>query len=413
MDITKQELEQVTELRLVGRFDTTWSEHVNTKIEETIRAGTHRIVLDFAGVEFISSLGIRVLLNHYKRLKAVNGSLSVRSPSAAALAVLKAAGIAQFLLTESVAPAASAPERFAPASAMQTHFDTRFEMFRQRVSTTLTARLVGDPGPATGGGYVAEHCQRRSFGGNTFGLGLGAFGEGFDDCAERFGEFLAADGCAITLPTADPHALPDYVLEQGNLVPEVETLYGIVGAGEFPWMVRFDAQGSGPGHIRLGNLLEGLAAVVQSDSLAFVMTAEVSALVGAYVRRSPVRYPISLELPGIRDSLSFTTERSNERCLAVIVGVAARAPGAAARTLLRPVAAESGLWAHVHAARFPYRPVQRGELPFKGSVSGILGSSMPTGLLHLLADTRPFDGLGDSELLRGACWVGAVSELNH
>ena len=69
----------------------------------------------------------------------------------------------------------------------------------------------------------------------SFGLGLGAFGEGFADCRDRFGEFLAAGGCAITLPTNDLHALPDYIVEEGVLVPRVETLYAASRRGRFPF----------------------------------------------------------------------------------------------------------------------------------------------------------------------------------
>src|SRR5687767_15912856 len=86
------------ELRLVGRLDATWAEHVGDSIETAVRAGSHHIVLNFAGVNYISSLGIGVLMKHYQRLRAVNGSLGICDPSTATLRVLNAAGLAAFLI---------------------------------------------------------------------------------------------------------------------------------------------------------------------------------------------------------------------------------------------------------------------------------------------------------------------------
>jgi hypothetical protein len=32
-------------------------------------------------------------------------------------------------------------------------------------------------------------------------------------------------------------------------------------------------------------------------------------------------------------------------------------------------------------------------------------------LLHLLADDRQFEGVGQSEFMRGACWMGPIAEF--
>jgi len=33
------------------------------------------------------------------------------------------------------------------------------------------------------------------------------------------------------------------------------------------------------------------------------------------------------------------------------------------------------------------------------------------GVLHLLHDDRPIVGAGDSELVRGACWIGPIHDI--
>jgi len=408
MNITQHPHVDLVELRLTGRLDATWAEHVGESIEAAVRTGSHRIVLNFSGVNYISSLGIGVVMKHYQRLKAVNGSLTICDPSEATLRVLRAAGLATYLVTDgAVAPVPAAAERVLERA------EAAYHAYPQPVIQPLMCRLVGAPEKLANAGFAEGDTRLLTFGTGTFGLGLGAFGEGFSDCRDRFGEFLAAGGCAITLPTNDQHALPDYIVEEGVLVPRVEALYALAGAGDFPWMVRFDARPGGSGTVTLSELLDAALELAASDTLAFVALSEAGGLVGATLRQSPAAAPASLEFPAIRDWVSFTTERASERSLALLVGVAARTSTPEAAAFLRPLSAERTLHAHVHAAVFPYRPVQRGELPFGKTIADLLSAAAPHAVLHLMGDTRPFDGIGETDLVRGACWLGALPRLSR
>jgi hypothetical protein len=262
------------------------------------------------------------------------------------------------------------------------------------------------------GGFAEGDARLLTFGTGTFGLGIGAFGEGFNDCRDRFGEFLAAGGCAITLPTNDLHALPDYVVEEGVLVPRVEVLYGLVATGDFPWMVRFDSSPGGRGTVALSELIEAALELAGGETAAFVSLSEAEGLVGATLRHSPTAAPVSLEFPAVRDFVSFTTERTAERSLTLLVGIAARHRSPEAAPFLRPIG-NGTICAHVHAAVFPYRPVQRGEMPFGKTIAQLLATAAPSAVMHLMTDTRPYDGVGETDLVRGACWLGALPEITR
>jgi anti-anti-sigma factor len=410
MEITQHAGGDALELRLKGRLDATWAEHVGNTIENAVRAGSHQIILDFAGVDYISSLGIRVLLNHYKRLKSVKGNLSVSNPSEITRTILKAAGLAGFLLSNTVNTGAVA----VPATGTQlTRDGATYQSYPQVATTALSCTIVGNPEKLGSTGFLEKDCRVLSFPRGTFGLGLGAFGEGFADCRGRFGEFLAAGGCAITLPTNDPHARPDYVVEESVLVPRVETLYALAGAGDFSTMVRFDATPDGPGKVALSDVVTTLVELSGADTIGFVVLAEALSLVGATLRKSPVDAAVSLEVPAVRDWLSFTTERASERSLALLVGVAGKNISGEAAEFVRPLKTDSAIKAHIHAAMFPYRPVQRGELPFAETVAETLAASTPGTVLHLMSDSRPFEGVGETDLVRGACWMGALPTITR
>jgi anti-anti-sigma factor len=404
MQITEHPGAELVELRLTGRIDATWAEHLSSTIEKAVRAGAHRVVLNFAGVEYISSLGIRVLLVQYKLLKSVKGSLVITHATDFCRNVLITVGLTEIL--SDVDPTA-APEPVA--TPKQRCGGADYEVYPQSVTKPLTCILIGDPARLTSAGFTADDCRNLTFATGSFGLGLGAFGQGYDDCANRFGEFLAAGGCAVALPTSDPHALPDYVVEEGTLVPQVETLYALSGAGDFSTMVRFDSASDGPGKIGLSELIDSLIDISGSQTIAFVVLAEAAGIVGATLRKSPAGQPLVQQLPAVREWLSFTTERSSEKILCLLVGVASRTTDENTSKFLRPMKTDSAISAHIHAVVFPYRPVQRGELPFGRTVADLLNASSPNAVLHLMADTRPFEGVGETDLARGACWIGPVS----
>jgi hypothetical protein len=155
--------------------------------------------------------------------------------------------------------------------------------------------------------------------------------------------------------------------------------------------------------------------LIGATDVGFVILAEAAGVVGATLRRSPatVGSASPLAFPDVRDWLSFTTERANDRHLVVIVGFASRAASGEAAAFLRELGGGSPLVAHCHAALFPYRPIPKGELDLAGTVSGVVSTAQPIDVLHLMTDTREFEGVGQTDVLRGACWIGPARGLGR
>ena len=97
MEIEKTQLGEVLEFKITGRLDAYWSDHLSSEITSAIRSGAHQIRLDLSGVQYISSAGIRVLLNFYQQLKAIQGTLFVTNCSDQAKSVLQMAGLLELL----------------------------------------------------------------------------------------------------------------------------------------------------------------------------------------------------------------------------------------------------------------------------------------------------------------------------
>ncbi len=65
----------VTILKIEGRLDSNTSKELEDKVMGVITSGASRLLMDFGGVDYINSSGLRVLLMAFQHLKKNGGSL--------------------------------------------------------------------------------------------------------------------------------------------------------------------------------------------------------------------------------------------------------------------------------------------------------------------------------------------------
>jgi anti-anti-sigma factor len=428
MQITKRLIGETVELKVEGRVDGYWADHLAAAVDQEIRQGSHHIQLDFSQVAFLSSAGIGTLVRLYKDLKSIQGSFAVSNCSRIVLKVLELSKLVELLVakaSESLltneASGSSTAEARVPASIRQVERSGAiYEIYPLAPESKLECRRLGDATPLERCGFAQEHCRTMQFSDSAFAIGLGALGEHFEDCQGRFGEFIAAGGAVAYLPT-DGTNVPDFVVAGGTTLPEVQVCYGIAchGANPQPFssLIRFEAKKSGE-PVALSLLLESCLDLSDAQQIGIVMIAESAGLIGAALRRSPVfaaSESKAFEFPRIRDWLSFTAERAYTKSVVLAVGIAVRGAAGALAPVIRPFpnASSSGLpvAGHFHAAAFSYRPVQRGQIDLKASIKLLFEGQALEGILHLLSDDRALSGSGESELVRGACWIAPISNI--
>ncbi len=433
MEITRKAHGDVMDVELAGRLDGYWSDHLTSALTEVVRAGTHHIRLDCSQVSFLSSAGIGVLMKFHKELGRINGTFQVINPSVPVLAVLRMTRLDAFLVSVP-GPAAPQPARERPARRFTFH-DVAFDVFDLHPGASLTCRAIGTAAPLTNGGFVAGQCASLEAIVPTLAVGVGAFGESYADCETRFGEMLSVAGATAYQP-ADGSNVPDYLVSEGTLAADVRVLYCLVCEGRFSHLVRFETLQAGA-TVGLSRLLAGCLEAVSTESAGIVIAAEAAGLVGAALRRSPAQALGNKGFfahPDVRTRLMFTAERAYGRCVALAAGVVVRGPGTeAGRTRdgggteagrtgdgpqgattfsggtaeqLRPIGPDCT--GHVHAAAFRFRPIRKGPIDLAETVSGLFEPEQLLGVLHLLHDDRGIGGAGESEFVRGACWVGPI-----
>ncbi|MGR8933945.1 MAG: STAS domain-containing protein [Gammaproteobacteria bacterium] len=400
MDITTRLEGDEMHVVLRGRLDAAWSGTVHKALQDTVHGGCHRIALDLAQVDYLSSAGIRIMVLLAKNLKAIGGSLRLSDASPQVSEVLKLVGFEQLLqpfAAAAPAGASSAVQDEAPLTARNWQLGgTAFEVYDLHPEAVQQGRIIA-------AGEAPAAMQMHA---DAWAIGQGALGSAAGQ-AERAGELLAVDGLALALPGDDPQH-PDWLLREGDLEPEVALYHGLAGQGEFRHLLRFGVAPEAPA-LPLSELAQATLALCGSDCAVLAMLAETAQLVGAARQVPPAAGGEDFfAFPALRDRLLFTAEPAyaDETCL--VVGVVARAPAMALAAQVRPLAADSDLHLHLHAAVVPFSPVRKGLIELHSSLQKFIDSQTVRGVLHLLNDDRDGVGAGESVLRRGALWCAPL-----
>jgi stage II sporulation protein AA (anti-sigma F factor antagonist) len=90
----------------VGRVDSTTSGSLDAHLLQLAKAGDYRVVVDFSGVEYISSAGLRVMLTLAKRIRERSGRLVLFGLGDAVRQVFELAGFLPLFAVEGTRDAA-------------------------------------------------------------------------------------------------------------------------------------------------------------------------------------------------------------------------------------------------------------------------------------------------------------------
>ena len=407
MEVTRFVDGGVLLMKVDGRVDSYWADHLDEALAEAIREGHHRIALDCSRVSFLSSAGIGVFVKHHQQLGRISGGFRVVSPSSSVLTVLRLTRLAEMLIGE-VEAVATTKVVAPPAIPRSIEADgLALDVFELDGRATLTSRALGTSAPLVAGTFTEANGVSLEGRTPALAIGVGAFGDDFADCLPRFGELISVAGATAYQP-ADGTNVADYLIAKGPLGSAVRLLYGVSCDGAFAHLVRFEPLQPGA-PVTTSQLATACLDVAGSDAIGIVIVAETAGLVGAALRRSPAQPLKSGDFfshPSVRTRLSFTAERAYTYTVSLTAGVVARP--AAARDGAEMRAMGAGCQGHLHAAAFKFRPIQKGFIHLPDTIVRLFEPDQLMGVMHLLSDDRGAAGAGESELIRGACWIAPV-----
>ncbi len=97
MDISVQQLDQISIVSIAGSFDALTVDQVAGCIDERISSGEKHLVLDLSEVEFMSSAGLRVILAALKETRRAGGDLYLAGAQRGVAGILRLSGFSKIL----------------------------------------------------------------------------------------------------------------------------------------------------------------------------------------------------------------------------------------------------------------------------------------------------------------------------
>ncbi len=373
-----------------GKMDAYWSDALSRELESCLNEGAREISLDLSGVSFISSAGLRVLLIYLKQLKAIKGTLRFVNPSEKVRSIFDLSGLTHLLAAAMGGGAAAAA---IPATPMMDHTGMYTVVPIQQVE----AGAVEYYSAAEAGGEISYPQVR--YPAARMGFGIGAFGDAGSDTAQYFGEYLAAAGITVCVPT-DERSHPDYMIEDGVFVPVISVYSGLAVDATFSRQLNFEAAEQYRG-VPLSSLALLALQEAEAPAAAALIVAESASLIGAQRKRSPVLDRNPFGVPEVRDHFSFTTEPAHERVIAVVCAVFSKE----ATARLRPLDPGARCHGHAHAAVFSHKPLPDGQIDAQGFIRTLFDFSTVHAVLHLMYDDRNPMRSMECEFIRGSMWI--------
>ncbi|MGD9822948.1 STAS domain-containing protein [Desulfobacter sp.] len=381
-----------------GKLDANWSEHFTDTVMNFVREGHHHLIIGASKMVFLSSAGIRVLLLIFKSVNKVGGRFFIYNATEFVTQTLTTSGFGGWLITELPG---DIPREAIPS--MQKNYE-HFSLGSgkgQRLSIHNAWRPWKQVDRS---GVKPVKCVN-----NLFSLGIGSPGMDSGDSGKQFGEFLAAAGHVVYQHPAE-ESRPDYLIAEQAFIPTMQCIQALILEGEMTDLMRFSPTDERR-FFTLSQIVETIMAEKQMTKAGLVLIGEVEGLVGASLIKSPgeLKADSIISYPQIKAWLNFSGERAYARHQAVILGVVSRGSVNDGQ-LLFPMEPDSEYAAHLHAAVFPHQVLQNGRIDLFETLGRFFNGPSPLAVLHLVNDSRPVIGLGESALVRGACWFSPVND---
>ena len=281
---------EVPVVTLTGRLDGFGAQQLDESLREIVPDDTRSVILNLAGVGYLSSAGIRVFLTLKKRLKQRGGTLVLANVGEFPRNVLEMAGFLNvFEVYQSVKDAEiacrprPAGDELLPAGHPKT-FTVHDVVYSIESRSPAPASLIvtGSLAKVLESSLTRDDIRAIGFADADYSLGLGAIGDNADTAMPLLGEMITLHGSMVYVPT-DGHRTPDFftpVKDTGGV--RIFTGFNIALSGQFHEIVTFET-----GH-------EGGITLAELYSAIFSL---------ARGRRKDFRGVISLVLYGIAEGV--------------------------------------------------------------------------------------------------------------
>jgi anti-anti-sigma factor len=300
--IQAQNLDGVILVIVQGRLDAHGTKELDQQLHSLLQPADLCLVLDTAGVDYLSSAGLRTLLTVQKKLDQRGGNLAISGMQAYCRKVLDLAGFSRtFPLFDQQAEAIAFCRRILRERQFTEHWDALetidLDCGQLRIIPGGTlpgaVEVLGDVRDVLHSRITPAHLCSKQFSETEFSIGLGGLGDRVDDYFPIMGEMMTIGGTMVWLPT-DGNDTPDFLIPKADTGQvTLRTAFNGVIAGGFNEYLLFESRGAdGTSVDTLYRALFRLAKQRRADYrgvLGIAMRAQMATLLGAGIKRSPIK----------------------------------------------------------------------------------------------------------------------------
>ena len=399
MELVTEKKGAIFIVRAKGRLDASWTDFFTEAFLEFIRQGEHDLLIDAAEISFLSSAGIRSLVRIHKDLTKLKGRFRIFNANEFVVNTLQMTGFGVWIEKKSEANLAEVYDTEAVNGLPSDCF-----LIEKNAEMMLATVNHWTPWEKADGGKLKTIAYQS----DTFSVGIGCPQGSASENQTMPGDFMVVAG-NILFQSPEEESRPDFLQPLENFIPRFRVLQALEAKGSMSHLIRFKPDAVSQ-NFSVSALIDKCHNLLQSDNILFVILAESDGVLGAHLIQSPtlINNSVRVEGIGLREWLTFTGERAFIGDQVLAVGFASLKPNQSLKPLLRQPSIDDEWFLHIHAAVFPYQPIQNGLLDLQTQLSRFLNGPPPKALMHLINDQRPEAGLGQTRFSRGAVWCSAI-----
>jgi len=250
MEISCKIINRNLVLKIQGRLDAFGSKELEGHLETQIGKDLLCTVVDMAGVDYISSAGLRVLLRLQKKLNGQGAFTVIANLQPYCQEVIELAGFRQLLRVSETMDEALADcnqtirERSAAEvsqAAQSFHMSSGTFRLLSAASAEGVIGVLGDISDVLYSRVTPGHLSSKLFFETEYSIGLGGLGNRIEDYFGIMGEMITIGGTMVWLPT-DGHDTPDFLIPKSDTGRvTLKTAFNVSIGGGFNELLTFNS----------------------------------------------------------------------------------------------------------------------------------------------------------------------------
>lgn len=217
MDINTKRTNDILQISVKGRLDTFGALELGDAFNSVIKKNDTHIIVDMNDVYYLSSAGIRILLQLNKKLKKRGGDLHLCHVNQYPSEVLEMTGLDNVFLIHSGKEKAifHITEKLYKTkinwkdALSYTKNNIEITVYKSSQKSAIL-KAVGDISKVLFAQLEQKDIYSKKFSETEYSIGLGALGDDVNEYMQILGEMITLSGTMVWLPT-DGHDTPDFL----------------------------------------------------------------------------------------------------------------------------------------------------------------------------------------------------------